>query len=91
MDKKIDLAILKNFTYKVLGEVWVDSGSVHVKDCIETFNENGEISEGVVLTSTKYGDGSYPVIGFYEDGDDRPSFIIVDFDDIFLNEEKVDF
>jgi hypothetical protein len=91
MDKKIDFSKLKNFTSKVLGEVWVDSASVHVADCVDLFDEEGELNEGVVLTPTKYGDGSYPVIGFYEAGDDRPSFIIVDFDDIFLDEEKLDF
>ena len=83
MDNKIDLTKLKDYEHKVLGEVWVDSASVHVADCIDVFDEDGNLNEGVVLTPTKYGDGSYPVIGFYEDGDDRPSFIIVDFDNIF--------
>ena len=84
MGNKIDFTKLDRFTYKVLGEVWVDSASIHIKDCVDLFDENGELNEGVVLTSTKYGDGSYPVIGFYENGDDRPSFIVVDFDEVFI-------
>jgi hypothetical protein len=87
MDKKIDLTKLQNFTHKVLGEVWVDSASVHIADCIDLFDEQGNLNEGVVLTPTKWGDGSYPVIGFYENEDDRPSFIIVDFDEVFVQSE----
>ena len=40
-----------------------------------------------VCTSTKHGDGSYAVIGFFEPGSDRPSCVMVDFDGVFYNEE----
>lgn len=41
-------------------------------------------SEGLgICTSTYYGDGQYPVIGFFKSNETRPLFIIVDFNDEF--------
>ena len=39
-----------------------------------------------VCTSTRHGDGSYNVIGFFEKESDRPSCVIVDFDGVFEEE-----
>jgi hypothetical protein len=39
--------------------------------------------EGIgVVTSTRHGDGMYPVIGLFEPGADTPSGILIDFDNI---------
>lgn len=49
----------------------------------QSFNyEMGHEGLGV-CTSTKYGDGTYNVIGFFDGNDTRPSCVLVDFDGIF--------
>lgn len=54
---------------------------------LESFNyEMGHEGLGV-CTSTKYGDGSYDVIGFFDGESKRPSCVIVDFDGVFSEDE----
>ena len=68
---------------KTLGNTW--------SEFCDFFNEKEHLSfnydrghEGLgVCTSTKHGDGSYPVIGVFDEDDKRPSAVIIDFDDVF--------
>jgi len=43
-----------------------------------------------VCTSTKYGDGVYNVIGFFEVNNEHPSCVIIDFDGVFEDDEETD-
>lgn len=73
-----------------LGSNWVEFCAL-----LEKKNKNGAASfahkesharfeEGLgVCTSTYYGDGVYPVIGFFRKGEMRPVFIVVDFNNEF--------
>ncbi|HWY09695.1 MAG TPA: hypothetical protein VN026_00145 [Bacteroidia bacterium] len=66
---------------ELLHKFWSDkvSGSKMYK----SFNyKHG--SEGLgVCTTTKDGDGTFNVIGFFEHDSDTPSCVIIDFDEIF--------
>jgi hypothetical protein len=75
---------LQSLEARKLGEVWVDSGSIHITDCIDLFDDSFEKNMGCVFTPTRYGDGNYDVIGFFEaDSLDRPSYVLVDFEGDF--------
>jgi len=68
-----------------LGEDWDDF--CDLTEDHESFPyEMGHEGLGV-CTSTRYGDGFYPVIGFFETGSDRPSCVIVDFNDVFSTDD----
>jgi len=80
---------LNQFKAEIIGYVAVDTAMILISDpayAIEAFEENSKLKLHVI-TKTRNGDGNFPVIGFYEEGSfHRPSFIIVDFDNIFIKE-----
>jgi hypothetical protein len=71
-----------------LGENWSEFCDLLVDDYSKSFNyELGHEGLGV-CTSTKYGDGIYNVIGFFEKDSKRPSCVVVDFDGVFYEDEE---
>jgi len=80
----------KDKPYKSIGKDWGDFCDKLGDSYVKSFNyDMGHEGLGV-CTSTKHGDGHYPVIGFFEPGAQRPSCVMVDFDNIFNNEEDED-
>lgn len=76
--------IFDGFILKKLGEVWVDSGTVTIGDCIDPFTDP-EATEGFVIVPAGYGDGTYPVYGLVkkdEGGFKRVFAAFVDFDNL---------
>jgi len=70
-----------------VGKDWGEFCALLGNNPTKSFNyEMGHEGLGV-CTSTKYGDGVYSVIGFFEEGSNRPSCVMVDFADIFSDEE----
>src|SRR3990167_7752029 len=66
-----------------VGKSWGEFCDILGSDFTKSFNfDRGHEGLGV-CTSTKHGDGSYPVIGFFEKDSERPSAVIIDFDDVF--------
>jgi hypothetical protein len=63
-----------------LGRSWSEFCDTIKNKQHHSFDHNA-VGEGLgVVTSTKYGDGFYPVIGFFAEDSNRPSFVAVDFD-----------
>lgn len=50
---------------------------------VTSFNHDSGMDGLGICTSTKHGDGEYPVIGFFDDKSERPSCVMVDFNRIF--------
>ncbi len=69
-----------------LGKDWsdfcskLDGGNFFVAKSFT--HQTGYKGLGVCMT-TNYGDGSYPVIGFFAKGEDRPSAVLIDFNNVF--------
>jgi len=75
-------------TPSTIGKNWSEFCDLLGDDYHTSFNyEMGHEGLGV-CTSTKYGDGSYNVIGFFDGDSKRPSCVIVDFDGVFSEDEK---
>jgi len=68
---------------KSLGKTW----SEFCDNLGENYTKSFEFDlghEGLgVCSSTKHGDGVFKVIGFFEEKSERPSCIMIDFDNIF--------
>lgn len=64
---------------KAIGTDWVNfCNRLGDKDIIQFSHDKGHDGLGVCV-STLDGDGYYPVIGFFEKGNKRPSAIMVDY------------
>ena len=73
---------------KSIGENWEDFCNILNGRDKKSFDYDAGHEGLGVVTSTKHGDGSFNVIGFYEsEMNDRPSCVMIDFDDVFFNEE----
>jgi len=78
----------KEKTPATIGKSWVEFCGLLGNDYYKSFNyELGHEGLGV-CTSTKYGDGFYSVIGFFDGDHKRPSCVVVDFDGIFSDDES---
>jgi hypothetical protein len=76
--------IFDGYTLKKLGDVWVDSGTVTITDCVDPYTDL-EATEGFVVVPAGYGDGTYPVYGLIkkdEAGFERVFAAFVDFDNL---------
>lgn len=70
-------------TPSTIGKNWGEFCDLLGDDVHKSFNyEIGHEGLGV-CTSTKHGDGSYAVIGFFDGDSKRPSCVMVDFDGVF--------
>lgn len=81
MNKKKTTQVFPGYDIVHLGEVWVDSATITITDCMVPF----ETDEGWVVVPSGQGDGKYPVYGFIkkdEGGFERVCGAFVDFDNI---------
>lgn len=65
-----------------IGNTWFEFCD-KLNDGTTIFNHDNGMGGLGVCTPTKYGDGHYPVIGFFEGQSNRPSCVVVDFNGIF--------
>ncbi len=73
----------KKRVFKSLGITWSDFCKELRNKPYKSFKFNGG-NEGLgICTSTKYGDGIFNVIGFFEKRSTRPSCVVIDFDGVF--------
>ena len=71
--------IHKQLPSEIIGSDWDTFTDLLGNDVYTSFSHKSG-NEGLgICTSTKYGDGTYQVIGFFENHSPKPSFIIIDF------------
>lgn len=71
-----------------LGESWDEFVGICLEESIKSFKHDAGHEGLGVCTSTKYGDGNYPVIGFFDltsKSPERPSCVLIDFDNAWKN------
>jgi len=66
-----------------VGQDWWEFCDILWSDAHKSFCFDGGNEWFGVCTSTYNGDGTYPVIWFFEEWNERPSWVFVDFDGCF--------
>lgn len=64
---------------KSLGENWVNFCNILGTKDSKQFEFDTKINGLAVVSSTLHGDGYYPVMGYFEKDNERPSGIFIDF------------